>query len=426
MGRHTRRVSYYIGAPVRVILRSPIFYCLVSIAVLWGLGLFYACQEVPAWKDLTYLQERVIVMCIILGFITGLSLLPVMVYVAFNRLVKERAIRDTLSELSHYNMLSEGLEEEIIRRFDFAYAVDTYKVPLPLATLAMQVGWVLFFFSQGPDIVPKLAVGEISVLFVRLENSHPVVFGFLGAFFFSLQMLLQRYITADLKASVFMHITVRIWVVIILTMVLASVWTWPGRMLGLTAPPELLAISFIAGIFPNVALDLIRRGARPVGIKLSIASPTVSMDTIQGMNLWNQARLTEEGIDSVQNLAMSDIIGLIANTRLGLMRLLHWVDQAMLIVHVGKEHLDKFRKVGIRSATDFESVYFERQPVLTSSGQQKRPVYVPDVPDGLIKAFKALEKEEGFEERVRNMMTAIWNDDNFKQLRMIRRGQLFR
>jgi len=177
---------------------------------------------------------------------------------------------------------------------------------------------------------------------------------------------------------------------------------------------------------PNVALDLIKRAARPVGIKLSISSPTVSLDTIQGMNLWHQARLTEEGIDSVQNLAMSDIIGLIANTRLGLMRLLHWVDQAMLIVHVEEEHLDKFRKVGIRSATDFESVYFKRQPLETSSGRQKRPVYVPDVPVGLIKAFKALEKEEGFEERVRNMMTAIWNDDNFKQLRKIRRGQLFK
>lgn len=269
-----------------------------------------------------------------------------------------------------------------------------------------------------------------------------------------------------------MHIAVRTWVVIILTLALSPVWhillaseaiEYPGR-------PALLALCFIAGIIPDVALNLIQKSARVGFGRLPFVSYNhIPLAKIQGLNLWHQARLAEEGIDSVQNLAMSDIISLIVNTRLGLMRLLHWVDQALLCIHVGQENLEKFRKAGIYTATDLESIYMGRPPQqekdeserahqlkLEEGAAEERRTYIPVVPIGLIKSLdegeelgnrerkesvkvlkkdkeigelernkliKALGKDEGFEERLRNMMIAICEDESFQRLRKILHGQ---
>lgn len=435
---------------VKELGRTPTFiYSVAILIVIWAVGLLYASADTAAWENVAMGDRWQVttVMCLILLAITVLSLFPVGVYATFNRLERQNAFNHILSELDHYKMRKPYLVSEIRRHFNAVYDPRTYTVPMLLATLAIMVGWVLFFFSQGPDVVTDLMGGHIQVLFYRLKTADPVVLGFLGAFFFSLQMLFQRYIARDLKASVFMHIAVRIWVVMILTMVIGVV-LWAGRTNAPEAAPwGLLAASFLVGIFPNVGLDLIKRAARPLGIKSHLTSPNVSLDKIQGLNLWHQARLAEEDIDSVQNLAMSDITGLIANTRLGIMRLLHWVDQALLIVHVGEDALERFHRAGIHTATDFEAVYVGQLPEdehtkfyereMESYMGQKGPSHVPEVPPGLLESLREAEpkksernesiktpgKDEGLEDRVRNMMIAICDDVNYQRLWKIRHGK---
>lgn len=432
--------------------RTPTFvYCVVILVILWVVGLLFAWQPLEAWATLSK-WTTMMTMCLVLGMITLLSLLPVAVYAAFDRREKLHARRHIVFELKHYKLYND-LGKEVGTRFDDLYNDKSYRVPVPLATLALVVGWVLFFFSEGAGPVANLAgSGNISDLFVNLKNAHPVVFGFLGAFFFSLRMLFQRYVTTDLKASVFMHIAVRIWVVMILTLVLSVVWyALPAlESYGYQGSLTLLAVCFIAGISPDVALNLIERVVRAGFGKLGPrAYAHVPLAKIRGLNLWHQARLAEEGIDSVQNLAMGDIVGLIVNTRLGLMRLLHWIDQAILIVHVGVENLEKFNKAGIHTATDFEAVYVgqlaedeqmkfrEREVELESYMGRKGLSYVPEVPQELLKSLreaeleergrngliKASEKEEGLKERVRNMMIAICDDVNYQRLWKIRHGK---
>lgn len=447
-------------------------YCIAIVALLWVVGIVFAWQPLEAWGQLST-WIRVTTMCLVLAMITALSLFPALVYAAFNWREKERARTTTLLELNHYKMGKE-LKDEANMCFETIYRPESYKVPVPLATLAIMVGWGLFFFYGGAEAVANLAKsGNIYDFFISLKDAHPVVFGFLGAFFFSLHMLFQRYVTSDLKASLFMHIAVRIWVVMILTLVLSVVWhalsaseatEYQGR-------PALLAVCFIAGITPDVALDLIQKAARAGFGKLPrVTYNHIPLSKIQGLNLWHQARLAEEGIDSVQNLAMSDIIGLIVNTRLGLMRLLHWVDQALLCIYVGQENLEKFRKAGIYTATNFESIYMGRllqqekgelerahQPKLEERTAEKGQTYIPAVPRGLIKSLgeveelgnrerkelvkvlkkdkeigepernkliKALGTDEGFEERLRNIMIAICEDESFQLLRKMLHGQL--
>lgn len=413
--------------------RMPTFlYSLAIIALLWAVGLLFGLQL--EWAGLSQ-WTVMMTMCLVLFMITVFSMFPATIYAAFTWREKERARQHTLAELRHHNMQA-WMEEEVNKCFDTIYDAETYRIPVPSAIFAMLVGWGLFFFSEGQAPVAELArSGMTSGLLVGLGNAHPVVFGFLGAFFFSLQMLFHRYLTTDLKASVFMHIAVRTWVVFILTMVLSVIWPslpasggniyWGG--------PALPAVCFIAGIVPDVALDLIKKSARAsLGQMRLLSYSHIPLARIQGLNLWHQTRLTEEGIDCVQNLAMSDIVGLIVNTRLGLMRLLHWVDQALLCVHVGDD-LEKFRKAGIRTATDFESIYMglpqpeqkrserEREAELEAKMGREERNYVPAVPPVLA---EALAGDRELVERVRNEMIAVCNDANFQRLQTMRSRQL--
>ena len=52
------------------------------------------------------------------------------------------------------------------------------------------------------------------------------------------------------------------------------------------------------------------------------------------MNVWYEARLVEEGIEEVQNLATSDIGNALLRTRIPPERLINWIDQALLRMHV--------------------------------------------------------------------------------------------
>lgn len=364
-------------------------YCVFIVLVVWGVNLWYTFQPSTkeSWEKLELdlsTGEAIMMMCFILGIMTVLSLFPVIMYISCTLIDWYNARLRTQKELERYHIWEE-LKGEVEGSFATAFHVETYRLPLILVTIAMVVGWVLFFFSGGPDAMWKLADSRnISNFFVDLQNVHPVIFGFLGAFFFSLRTLTHRFFTADLKASVFMHIAVHIWIVMILTLVLSVVWTTISSQ---ESGPEwgLLAICFIAGIIPEVALDLIQKTCKTFLGRFRVVSDTdMPLTKIQGLNVWHQARLAEEGIDNVQNLAESDITSLLANTRLGVTRLLDWIDQALLCIHVG-EDFDRYCKAGIHTATEFNSVCKERE-----NPTQKISVVL----EKLVKAFPKKEENK--------------------------------
>ncbi len=412
-----------------------IAYSLAVSAIVWAIGIGILVPYAKTWAQEAGVGEWeiTVTMLIILIVITVLSNLPLLIFLAFDGFRKKSVLNQAKSELRHYHM--GYLVREMASRFNAAHALQNYKVPIPIATLAMTVGWGLFFFSEGAEVVPQLSTGRISILFFRLAYADPVVLGFLGAFFFSLQMMLRRFFTGDIRPSVFMHIGVRTWLVIVLTIALGAIWTWPGRVDGALAPRWLLAVSFVGGVFPNVLFDFIRRAAAPLGQKAHMLSITGSLDRIRGLNVWRQARLAEEGIDSLESLATSDVVGLIANTRLGTMCLLHWVDQALLAVHGGESNLERFFQAGICTATAFECVYAgqlkenEREELEKDRGEGKLRTYmgrrgltsVPEAPSGLA---ESLGNEDGWAERLRNIVIAICDDVNYQRLWAIRHGSM--
>jgi hypothetical protein len=90
---------------------------------------------------------------------------------------------------------------------------------------------------------------------------------------------------------------------------------------------------------------------------------------LEGLDLYDRARLLDEGVTNIEALAHHDLIDLLLETRIPAGRLVDWVDQAILYLHLvnplsedGARHAyaasrQSLRKLGIRTATDLESVY---------------------------------------------------------------------
>lgn len=406
-----------------------VLYSLATAFVFCGIGLWYITKFAESWAIRSDREPWEIITAgsILLIIITILSLMPVIVFLAYHLFRRKLVLMQAEWELQHYQMEYGTLMNEIKDRFNAAQEVGNYRVPILLATLAMTVGWYLFFFGNGPDVVWKLASGNISILFSRLAEADPVVFGFLGAFCYSLQMMMRRFFAGDIKPSVFMHIGIRTWIVIVLTMAIGAIWTWSGRATGIGAPGALLALSFITGVIPSVGFDVIKKAATPFGIKVGMPFSSGSLDKIPGINIWRQSRLSEEDIDSIPSLAKCDVVALIANTRLGVRRVLHWVDQAILVVHIGESNFGKFLEAGICSATALEAAYAgqlqknERTTLEEDWKKGQLTTYmgrggitnVPETPVGLA---KSLGQDNEWEHRLRSLMIAICDDVNYQRL----------
>ena len=59
------------------------------------------------------------------------------------------------------------------------------------------------------------------------------------------------------------------------------------------------------------------------------------LTNLEGIDLYDRARLLDEGVSNVEGLAHHDLIELMLQTRIPAPRLVDWIDQAILYLHVG-------------------------------------------------------------------------------------------
>jgi hypothetical protein len=161
----------------------------------------------------------------------------------------------------------------------------------------------------------------------------PVTFAFLGAYFFSLQMLVKRFTRRDLGPNAYNAVSMRI--------ILATAGVWvavqcfeaTGNMVG--QGPLLLVASFAVGAFPLIVWQLIANVLKKLpGAMLALPNleGTLPLSQIDGLSVWHEARLDEEDIENVPNMATADIVDLMLNTKISPNRIINWVDQAMLLM----------------------------------------------------------------------------------------------
>jgi hypothetical protein len=251
--------------------------------------------------------------------------------------------------------------------------------PILVATIALALGWILTLVPAG-SLGNPTTPDDIAQLFVPQRNA--VAFGFLGAYFYTVNLILRRYARGDLRPKAYSAITVRILVVIILGWLVDATTPVPGE--------PVLIVAFLIGIVPETFLTFLReiyRGRVVAPLTKSVSKDldeTLPLQDLEGIDLYDRARLLEEGITNIQALAHHDLVDLLLETRIPAGRLVDWVDQAILYLHIVYPAEDaaiapgcsrkpaqrlrqqRLRRLGIRTATDLLAVYAksEHDPAL--------------------------------------------------------------
>jgi hypothetical protein len=249
-----------------------------------------------------------------------------------------------------------------------------------------------------------LAVGWAAVLWDTSFVTHPsgpwdvLKYGFLGSYAFVTSMLIRRFFQSDLRPSAYATAVYRITLVLLIVTVLHQVLGAAAEV----AERAQLAVAFVVGFFPLVGLQALQRvTSRALRQFVPPVASEYPLDQLDGFNLWYEARLTEEGVEDMQNLTTMNLVDVILHTRVPPGRLVDWTDQAFLLTHLERVDRDELnqlrqsgqpaqpagqaplsgaqarlnlRRVGIRTATDLLKAF---------SVEQEDGERVFRVPDGL-------------------------------------------
>jgi hypothetical protein len=230
---------------------------------------------------------------------------------------------------------------------------------------------------------------------------------FLGAYFFAVYLVLGGYFRGDLRPKIYNQITARLVTVVVLAYLITVLFSDAGER-----NRVLWAAAFLAGVVPNTVLQRLGIvassviGGNPVKDAAAISGNTVkdstatsggrrtaswlrkafaepfatprSLTQIDGIDIYESARLESEGIADIPSLAKSDLVSMMVNTRLPVERLVDWTDQAVLIVLLDNgrdEKPDKrvrdLRTIGIRTASSLRTVARVNQAGRTREAVEK-------------------------------------------------------
>lgn len=265
----------------------------------------------------------------------------------------------------------------------------TTRSPLYVVTLLLALGWIVVLLNSPADLAVQngnLVAGSSQAQAQDLPSVQrflqpaftPMTCAFLGAYFFTVQVVLLGYVRGDLRPKTYNVVTVRIIVAVILAWMLQGLFG---------SPDWVLAASFLAGIVPETVLRAIRDAPTQVMHRKWAAaqsanspgpadrdradhdqadldkkvpvdefedsSPLLELD---GIGIYERTRLAEEGITSIQALARHDLVDLMLSSRIPASRLVDWLDQALLYQHVTPEDRRRLRRAGIRTATELLAV----------------------------------------------------------------------
>jgi hypothetical protein len=217
---------------------------------------------------------------------------------------------------------------------------------------------------------PAAAAAALALFWlgVLAPEQTPVTFAFLGAYFFSLQMLFRRYVRRDLRASAYVAVSMRVVLAVIGTWVaVAAVSSFESKSPVLNKD-QLNVMGFVIGVFPRIAWQVIEGATKKftnVAFVLPSLQTQLPVSDLDGLTVWHEARLEEEDIENIPNMAAADLVELMLNTRFFPNRIIDWVDQAILYTHLGSDDEQDparsrrrlLRSHGIRTATDLTETY---------------------------------------------------------------------
>jgi hypothetical protein len=244
--------------------------------------------------------------------------------------------------------------------------------PVFLCTALLAVGWTAALYD------PRFSFGTRALGTVW----EALAFAFLGAYVYFVQMLMRRYFQADLRAGAYVSGYIR---VVSALLIVTALWAVLPH--GAASRSAMVAVAFVVGWFPDVGLRaLFRFASRRLRGFVPALEPAYPLNRLDGLNVWYEGRLLEEGIEDLENLVSANLVDVLLHTRVPVARLVDWIDQAILLIHLPAEpvvieqsglthktragHATKetfdhprqvLRRCGIRSATDLLRALSERR-----------------------------------------------------------------
>ena len=164
-----------------------------------------------------------------------------------------------------------------------AFSNFEYSLILVVLTVLTAIGWFFIFYPHTTTGLQRLIEqdqGSKGLSRYLTDGLTPITMGFVGAYFYAMQMLVRRYLAGDLYPSAFLQAVVRILAVFILTLLLGVAYTPAGpdpavtrqvaatRTVGAATPTPTATSSTSAG--PGAAAGGIVSTAAPS----PIATPT--------------------------------------------------------------------------------------------------------------------------------------------------------
>jgi len=299
-----------------------------------------------------------------LAFIAIASLLPVLLFFLFDRFQLATLRRRLYAALFRLDptMSTEGeIDAKYGSQIAEVYGTESEgrgrlapgsRWPVLVCAVVITIGWIVALAPVGE--APSKPEEIMNIL---MPQPTAFVFGFLGAYFFSLRLIAIRYARGDLKPKAYSHIMTRILIVAILSWVLDVIFGGQSIVM--------LVLAFLFGITPDEFFTWLKEMIRTktsLALKESLPESIVPTPTtlpltdIEGIDLYDRGRLESEGIVNIEGLAHHELIDLIIETRIPVPRLIDWIDQAILYLHLagGSERggLAKLRNYGIRTASD--------------------------------------------------------------------------
>jgi hypothetical protein len=279
--------------------------------------------------------------------------------------------------------------------------------PVFLATAVFAVGWAAVLggtFLAHASVRPLEHLGTADILSIA----------FLGAYLFTLQVLIRRYFQADLKASAYVNAVSRVVSALVLVLIV-DLNVQNGTGAGARA-----AVAFIIGFFPLVGLQALQKAA---ALALRTVVPSLRNDyplsDLDGLSVWYEARLLELGIEDMENLATANLVDVTLHSRVPVSRLVDWVDQAHLYLHLepkqgGESTRVVLRRLGVRTATALEDAV---RPC-PAGAAAARGLVPCDTNEQLLADLRCALNRDGLTPSVTNsLLKTFENDPNLKHVR---------
>ena len=349
----------------RAMTRSALIFSVVLITFGATLG---AVTAVTPFEGTTWAQDLTFLVAWL--FLAVASALPAALFVFFHRqkipTLRLNFLRDVVRLDPNVQTIQDA-ESAYDDRIRDVYGSGTDggtpggMVPVLVATTVITAMWI---WALVPGMEAEARTDSFGEMF--LPDRHVVTFAFLGAYYFAINMLFRRYTRSDLGPKAYTHITVR--------MLVAVVTAWVVSYAPLVgddgeASSLLLLLAFMIGIVPETGTAIVQdmlQQWKPVGRAIPSLAEEHPLSRLNGVSLYDRTHLLEVGIENVESLAHHHLVELMLWTRIPTPRLVDFVDQAILYLHVrgavtdGGDD-DEARMVlcrhGIRTASDLERAH---------------------------------------------------------------------